>query len=274
MKKTNSINIYSIVFISIFSLWGCSVNKANIDNELKQYFDEKKGEGCFTLLDNATGKITVYNIGMDTIRYSPGATFDIFNALVALETGVVSDEKMLLPLSGSNAQDSNAVAQVNIVEAFKKNNTTATAYIAQKIGNTNMQVWIDSIGYGNKNIGEETANFWQNNTLAISADEQLGFMKRLYFDQLPFRKSVQLSVREMMSQINNSVYAINYKTAMVKDKSNNDIQWVTGWIEENRHVYFFSTVLKSMPGMQSNEKTAVDITNNILTHYGFFKGKK
>jgi beta-lactamase class D len=78
----------------------------------------------------------------------------------------------------------------------------------------------------------------------------------------------------MMSQINNSVYAINYKTAMVKDKSNNDIQWVTGWIEENRHVYFFSTVLKSMPGMQSNEKTAVDITNNILTHYGFFKGKK
>jgi beta-lactamase class D len=211
---------------------------------------------------------------MDTIRYAPGATFDIFNSLVALETGVVTDEKMPIPVAVPNAPDSNAAAQVNIVEAFKKNNTPATAYITQKIGTAKMQFWIDSIGYGNKNIGEGTANFWQNNTLTISADEQLGFMKRLYFDLLPFRKSVQLSVREMMSQINNSVYAINYKTATVKDKSNNDIQWVTGWIEENRHVYFFTTVLKLKPGGQSNEKTAVDITNNILTHYGFFKGKK
>ena len=289
MKKINSIFIYSIVLISLFSLLGCSVNKANIDNELKSYFDEKNVEGCFTLLDNATGKITVYNIGMDTIRYAPGASFDIFNALVALETGVVADEKAPILFDLPLVQDS-SIQHMNLIEAFQKNSASATQFIAQKIGKTTMQLWIDSIGYGNKNIGDETTNFWQNNTLQISADEQLGFMKRLYFDQLPFRKSVQLSVRDMMSQINNSVYAINYKTATVKDKSNHLIQWVTGWIEENRHVYFFTTVLKSKKAninetvasisnlenstAQQSEKLGVDITNNILTHYGFFKGKK
>jgi beta-lactamase class D len=47
--------------------------------------------------------------------------------------------------------------------------------------------------------------------------------------------------------------------------------WCTGWIEENRHVYFFVTYVESSQG--SNNISA-QITRQILTQYEFFQGKK
>ncbi len=67
----------------------CTVNKAKNDDSLKKYFDENKVDGCFTMLDNATGEITVYNMKLDTMRFSPASTFKIVNSLIGLQTGVI-----------------------------------------------------------------------------------------------------------------------------------------------------------------------------------------
>ena len=116
--------------------------------------------------------------------------------------------------------------------------------------------------------------YWTNNKLKISPDEQLGFLKRLYFDQLPFRKSVQESLRNMMLQEDNSAYRLSYKTTSVIDDSNHTASWTIGWIEENRHVYFFVNLMKNNANDKSPETTSVKVTKNILTHYGFFKWLK
>ena len=72
-----------LFLISLF-LISCSVNKANNDESLKKYFDENKVDGCFTMFNNADGKVTVYNMKYDTMRFSPASTFKIFNSLVGL----------------------------------------------------------------------------------------------------------------------------------------------------------------------------------------------
>ena len=46
----------------ILLIASCSVNKANNDDSLKKYFDENGVDGCFTMLNNADGKVTVYNM--------------------------------------------------------------------------------------------------------------------------------------------------------------------------------------------------------------------
>ena len=56
-------------------LFSCTVNKAKIDNKLKIYFDAKNADGCFTMLNNADGKITVYNMALDTMRLTPASTY-------------------------------------------------------------------------------------------------------------------------------------------------------------------------------------------------------
>ena len=58
----------------------CNVNKAKIDDGLKKYFDAKNVDGCFTMLNNADGAITVYNMALDTTRLTPASTFKIVNS--------------------------------------------------------------------------------------------------------------------------------------------------------------------------------------------------
>ena len=41
-------------------------------------------------------------------------------------------------------------------------------------------------------------SFWLNNHLKITPDEQLGLVKRLYFNQLPFYNRTQEIVRKVM----------------------------------------------------------------------------
>jgi beta-lactamase class D len=256
----------------IISLAACSVNKANIDNELKTFYDAEKTEGCFTLLDNASGQITVYNMGMDTTRVSPGATFDILNAMIALHVGSITNEN--IPLIFNKESDSLSGLSLTLKQAFQSNSKQAFRFIASTTGKQEIQKWVDSLSYGNKTIGDSLEIYWSNNKLKISPDEQLGLLKRLYFDQLPFRKSVQESVRNMMLQEDNSAYRLSYKTASIITESNQTETWTIGWIEENRHVYFFVNLIKNNANDISPQQTSVKLTKNILSHYGFFKGLK
>jgi len=270
MKKTFPYLPFALFALVILSINGCSVNKAKIDDDLNTYFDEKKVEGCFTMLDNATGEITVYNMGLDTMRFLPAETFDVLNGMIALHTGVLTDEKMNLSIM--NLDSNNVSKNVNITEAFKSNSLPFFQQVAKNIGYDTLQSWVDSVSYGNKKLDEQVDQSWLNNSTKISPDEQLGFMKHLYFEQLPFRKSVQLSMKELMVVNDNTDYKLSYKTGSGKNEKNENIGWMIGWIEENRHVYFFVTLLKS--NKEEVKKNSVDITNSILSHYGFFKGKK
>jgi beta-lactamase class D len=252
----------------------CSVNKAKIDKSLQKYFDAKNVEGCFTMLNNADGQITVYNMGMDTMRFTPASTFKILNALIALQTGAVTNEDMIIKWDGTRRPNADWNKDMNIREAFKLSSVPFFQEVARRVGKDTMKSWIDSVSYGNKNIEGPVDSFWLNNSLKISPDEQLGLLKRLYFDELPFRKSVQQSVREMMVQEDNTAYKLSYKTGWGFDESNNSIGWVAGWIEENRHVYFFVTLVKTADPKADIKKIRLDITKDILKQYGFFEGKK
>jgi beta-lactamase class D len=248
-----------------FFIVSCSVNKARKDDELKVFFDQQQVEGCFTMLDNATGEVTVYNLEADTIRYAPGTTVDILTSLIGLETGAIPDENFSVP-----SQDS---LNLSIRDAFTQMKKTSYQWAAQQIGADTYQSWIDSLGYGNKQLGLLTDSVWPNNALRISADEQLGLMKRLYFDQLPFRKSVQETTREWMKVEDNSAFRLHGRMAAIPS-SKESLGWFVGWIEENRHVYFFTTLVRKNGNHASLDSVAQQVSRSILKHYGFFEGKK
>ncbi len=250
--------------------FSCTVNSAKVDNSLKKYFDDNSVDGCFTMLNNINGEVTVYNMPLDTQRFSPASTFKIVNSLIGLQTGRITDENMVIKWDGMKGPQ---FPEMNMIKAFHLSDEYYYQEVARRIGGDTMKMWIDSIGYGNKDIDGPIDSFWFNNHLRISADEQLGLMKRLYFDQLPFRKSAQQIVRDMMLQENNTTYKLSSITSWGKDEKGNDLGWLTGWIEENNHVYFFVTFVRATkPGtdiMDVNKK----ITEGILKDLGFMQGK-
>jgi beta-lactamase class D len=257
----------------LIGLSSCSVNKADINNDLKKYFDAKNVEGCFAMLNNQDGSVMVYNMSMDTMRFTPASTFKIMNSLIALETGVAPNDSLVIPWDGVKRWVPEWNKTMNMREAFKVSNVGYYQEIARRIGKDTMQHWIDSIGYGNKNLGAFVDSFWLNNDLKISPDEQLGLMKRLYFDQLPFRKSTMETVRSMMVQEENTLYKLSYKTGWGFDAQKNNIGWIVGWIEENRHVYFFVQVVKSPDPKLDMITIRKSILQDILKDLGFLQGK-
>jgi beta-lactamase class D len=274
MKKKITFLLLISFSAMLIALSSCSVNKARIDNDVKKYFDEKKVEGCFTMLNNTDGQITVYNMAMDTTRFNPASTFKIINSLIGLQTGIITDENMVIKWDGVTRPRTEWNKDLDMKEAFKVSAVPYYQEVARRIGKDTMQQWIDSIYYGNRNVSGPIDSFWLNNTLKISPDEQLGFLKKLYFDQLPFRKSVQQTVRNVMLQEDNTLYKLSYKTGWGFDESKNNIGWVAGWVEENRHVYFFVTLIKSPDPAMDIRIVRMEITKNILKHYGFLEGKK
>ena len=84
---------------------------------------------------------------------------------------------------------------------------------------------------------------------------------------------MQEQVKRMMIQENNTTYQLGYKTGWGKTEKGNELGWVVGWIEENRHVYFFALNLETPDHSINMLEVRKKILNNILTDLGFFKGK-
>ena len=270
ITRSNLLTCLSLIlFISISS---CTVNNAKTDSGLKSFFDSSNVDGCFTMFNNATGQITVYNMKLDTARTLPASTFKIVNSLIGIETGRIVDENMVIKWNGVKSMRPEWDKDLTMKEAFKLSAVPYYQEVARRTGRDTMQRWIDSLKYGNMNLQGPIDSFWLNNHLRISPDEQLGLVKRLYFEKLPFQKRSMQIVRDVMLQEDNTLYKLSYKTGWGQDEKGLETGWVVGWIEENKHVYFFVTLIKSPDKNIDMAAVRMRITKGILSKKGFFKG--
>lgn len=259
----------------------CNTNNITQDNSLKKYFDDNKVEGCFGLFDNGQGHFTIYN--MPRYRdsaYLPASTFKIFNSLVALGTGRIFSDTVVVPWDGvvRTGPGGDTMTQwnkdMNMREAFAVSNVGFYQEMARRIGRDTMQKMLDSIGYGNKKIGPQIDRFWLDNTLKVTPDEQLGLVKKLYFKQLAFQNREQEIVKDLMIREKTDKYILAYKTGWGKTEKGNQLGWMVGWIEENRHPYFFVLNVESPDPNIDMVTTRKKILEGILKEKGFFEGKK
>ncbi len=189
-------NKFRLLLLSPFLLafGSCSLNHAKIDNDLKKYFDSSNVEGCFALLNNQTASITVYNMKLDTQRLAAGTSFKIPETLIGIQTGKITNENTTL------LNDSLGTGNPTLKEAFNNSSIPYFQSLAREIGKDTLKFWVDSLGYGNKNMNSAVDSFWLNNDLKVSPDEQLGMLSKLYFEQLPFQKYAQEMVGNLMLQ--------------------------------------------------------------------------
>lgn len=260
----------------------CSQNNVTIDNSLKKYFDDNHVEGSFGLFNNGNGEFTIYNLRrFKDSTYLPASTFKIVNSLIGLETGKISDEKMMIKWdgvvrtypSGDTAAEWNK--DLTMEEAFKASAVPYYQEVARRIGKDTMQFWIDSLGYGSRyqkpKIGK-IDTFWLDNTVKVTPDEQLGLVKKLYFDQLPFQKRSMRVVKDLMVMEKNANYTLAYKTGWGFSENGNAVGWMVGWMVENQHPYFFSLNLEGPHGTKMQE-VRMNVLKGILNQLGFLKGK-
>lgn len=266
-----------ILFIAsvILSLFSCAPNNVNIDNSLGKYFTDNRVEGTFAIFNNGTGKFTIYNL--DRYRdssYLPASTFKIVNSLVALQKGVVSNTQMVIKWDGVVRSVADWNKDLTMAEAFRLSAVPYFQEVARRIGKDTMQFWLDSLHYGTAKIKSRIDTFWLDNSLKISPDEELGLVKRLYFNQLPFYAAYQDTVKRLMLFEDKPAYKLSYKTGWGQRENGNQLGWILGWIEENRHPYFFVLNLESQDRNINMPTIRMKILKGILNQLGFMQGKK
>lgn len=268
----------------MLNTFACTPNNVTVDDSLKKYFDENNVTGTFGIFNNGPGEFTVYNLSRyKDSTYLPASTFKIINSLVGIQTGAITNEKMVIAWdsivrkypNGDTATTWNK--DLTMEEAFK---TSAYPYyqeVARRIGKDTMQHWLDTLGYGSRYskfaIGNNIDTFWLDNTLKVTPDEELGLVKKLYFNQLPFQGRPQEIVKKLMMQENNANYKLSYKSGWGFTENGNALGWIVGWIEENNHPYFF---VLNVEGPHDTDMTTVrkNILEGVLKQLGFFEGKK
>ncbi|HWB27412.1 MAG TPA: penicillin-binding transpeptidase domain-containing protein [Chitinophagaceae bacterium] len=262
----------------------CSSNNVTIEDSFKKYFDDNHVTGTFGLFDNAQGHFTIYNLSrFKDSAYLPASTYEIVNSLTGIQTGVITNEKMIIKWDGVTRRyaDGDTAAAWNkdltMEEAFK---TSAAPYfqeIARRIGKDTMQHWLDTLGYASRyskaKITSPIDTFWLDNSIKITADEELGLVKKLYFNQLPYQSRAQEIVKKVMLQDTTGKYKLYYKTGRGFKEDGSSLGWIAGWIEENKHAYFFAM---NTEGTRDTNMVTVStaILKDILKQEGFFEGKK
>jgi len=260
-----------------FCCFGCSPNNVKIDPSLEKYFKDNNVEGCFALLNNNTGNFTIYNLARyRDSSFLPASTFKIVNSLIGLQTGVIKDDSMIIKWDGVIRNFPSWNKDLSMYEAFRVSAVPYYQEVARRIGKETMQFWLDSLSYGTKKITSRIDTFWLDHSLKITPDEELGVAKRLYFNQLPFYRIHQETVKRAMLSEDKPEYKLSYKTGwgFWDDIHKRQIGWVVGWIEENKHPYFFVLNIESKQKDFDMPTVRTKILKDILNHLGFMQGKK
>ena len=269
-----------VLLVPVLFFAACSMNNVTTDDSLKKYFDEHQVEGTFALLDNGTNEFKVYNLPrFRDSSYLPASTFKIINSLIGLQTGKIVNDSMIINWDGIDRGRSECNRDMNMYDAFRISCPPWYMELARRIGKDTMQTWLDSLGYGKKENGqfkiqENLDTFWLDNSVKITPDEQLGLVKKLYFNQLPFHRVNQEIVKNAMLFENNANYKLSYKTGWGTRENGNQLGWIIGWIEENRHPYFFVMNIESPDKSIDMAGIRIKMLKDILTQYEFFKGIK
>jgi beta-lactamase class D len=266
--------IFSLLCTGFFS---CTPNNVKIDDSLGTYFKQNGVDGCFAIVDNKNGKFTMYNLGRyRDSAFLPASTFKIVNSLIGLQTGVIRDENMVIPWDGVPRSMTTWNRDLTMREAFRVSAVPYYQEVARRIGKDTMQKWLDTLAYGSKKITTRIDTFWLDNSLRITPDEELGLVRSLYFNKLPFYNNHQDAVKSAMLFEDKPEYKLSYKTGMGYTDSTRKrlVSWVVGWIEENNHPHFFVLNFETTNAGMDVQAVRLKMLKDILGHLGFLKGKK
>ena len=242
-------------------------------------------DACFILRDHSHETIHLYNRDRCLERFTPASTFKIFNSLVALETGIARDDAFTIPWD-SVVRRPEWDHNMDMREAFRVSNLPFYQAIAKRVGRQNYQHYLDTVRYGNMKIGDSVNRFWIDNSLKISADEQVGFVKKLYFEELPFLVRTQSIVKSMMLREDTARNRLYYKTGTATSSPGKTIYWVVGYLEHvlpvnedpnsmnksgvRNYPYFYAMNFEVADSNHSRDWAAVrlEILHKILSDYG------
>jgi beta-lactamase class D len=215
---------------------------------------------CFVFRELGSARVEVSDAAECATRTSPASTFKVPHALIALETGVVTDP--LRPAKWDRSKQPFTLWERNhsLDSAIKWSVFWFFRRTAAQIGRERMTAALKRIGYGTDTFEGELTSFWVNGDLAISAVEQADFLARLFRNEVAAKRenvdAVKAALLMPAGKITNASgihdFALTWpKDAVVRAKTGNTrvgeerVSWLVGHIEARGRQYVFASRVRS-----------------------------
>ncbi len=239
------------------------------ESTAKEAFGDRAG--ALVVIECLSGRTTTYQPDVAQIPLPPCSTFKIVNALVGLETGILtSPDEQFYRWDGVERSIPAWNRDLSLREAFQASCVHAFQSLARQIGPERMQYWIDRIDYGNRDTSAGIDVFWLpskgRDTILISPTQQAQLMRRIVAGEVPFSDTSLATLKKMMF-IKKSDRGVLYgKTGSgTDDKGTYVLGWFVGYVESNGKTYAFACVARGKNIMGKNARAIVD---NILEKQG------
>lgn len=264
-----------LVMVSL-TISACRNVRIKEHQEWKAYFEKNDiQDACFEIYDNNKEIASYFNKARCAERMTPGAVFDIFNALTALSSNVALDEQFKLGITDSMTGMTDSLT---LVQAFKQENSAYFEQLATLIDSQKMQFSLDTIQFGNRQMGGALGRFYKNGHLKITADEMVGFMKRVYHGELPAfdQRSIRL-VQGMLLKETGTNEKLYYRYADIP-QNDSTLHWLVGYMEHTEvlknpktgkddyipHPYFFAMNFTTAKSDKDWQPVSLQIVKDIL----------
>ena len=175
----------------------------------------------------------------------PASTFKIVSAMIALDTQVIANASTVIAWDGVTRSRPEINQDLDLSAAFKVSALPHFQYLVRRVGPARMQQYIDAFAYGNQDISGGDDSFWIQGNIKISPIEQIELLRRLYHDNLPVRKEVMSTVKEIMLSEQTDSYTIRSKTGLAVLEGEHNVGWWVGWVEQGEEVIFFASALEA-----------------------------
>jgi beta-lactamase class D len=172
-------------------------------------------------------------------RFIPASTFKIPHALIALDEGVVRDEFQVFRWDGTRRDIESWNRDQDLRSSMRNSVVWVYQQIARSIGEDDERRYLQKIGYGNADPAGGIDRFWLEGKLAISAEEQVAFLQRLYRNELPFRVEHQRLVKDVLVVEAGRDWILRAKTGW-QARLEPQVGWWVGWVEWPQGPVFFA----------------------------------
>ncbi|NTV29073.1 MAG: class D beta-lactamase [Candidatus Omnitrophica bacterium] len=203
-------------------------------------------ETALVIYNRASGEVVNAGPGLSARRLSPCSTFKIYNTLIGLELGLLpGPDNPWYKWDGVRRDIAGWNQDLSLREAFRVSAVPAFQGLARQIGPRRMQQYLDRIGYGTKDISAGIDTFWLSRagqeSVRISADEQVALLNKLLDGRLPFAAGNVATLKDIMQVLKTDRGVLYGKTGSGVDA---DGKWALGWfvgfLEHGGTTYVFA----------------------------------
>jgi len=223
---------------------------AKADN-LVNYFQNKSG--CFILYNVSEAKtVERYNPTHCATRVSADSTFKIALSLMAFDQNIISSKTVF----GWNG-NKKALPQWNHNQTPKTWLQYSVVWVSQgltpQLGLSKIKKYLDNFKYGNQDFSgtprkqDGLTQAWLSNSLKISADEQLDFLKRFITRDLNVsQESIELTKQNLFLEKLTNGWKLYGKTGSGHAQNKMTEGWFVGFVEKEKQKYIFVTNFTSL----------------------------